>query len=445
MKRHHAVVLGGGGARGSYEIGVWKGLIEVGYDFDIVTGTSVGALNGAIMVMGTFDEAVKFWESVRYDNIYSSGSDMNLSTLSGVIESTKIFLKESVLSGGIDYAPLKEIANHYIDEETVRNSPIEFGVMTVEASNMKPKAIFKEEMEKGRLIDYCLASAACFPVMKPYNIDGTSFIDGSYNDTIPISMALQKGATAIVAVDLKGIGLRQFASIKGAKGVKIINIKSKVPLGSMFWFDEDNAKKNIQSGYFDTLKAFNHAEGGYYTFPLGESAKNYEYLKGEYRKALLLLGFLNIKQLIESAAGWRMLSVLKDRWTNKLKNKNIPLAAAECAAQILGIPYLKMYTAQELNEEILNRLSETEEESRKASSLLRLFDGNKTPKIPDLETLKLPDKQGIMRYILSRLKESWGDKDEMLKIIITFCPLLPVETIGGLYAAGLLIMKEKDI
>lgn len=46
MKR--ALVLGGGGAKGAYEIGVWKALNELGEQFDLVCGTSIGALIGAM-------------------------------------------------------------------------------------------------------------------------------------------------------------------------------------------------------------------------------------------------------------------------------------------------------------------------------------------------------------------------------------------------------------
>ena len=42
------LVLGGGGARGCYEIGAWKALDEAGIHFDVVAGTSIGALVGAI-------------------------------------------------------------------------------------------------------------------------------------------------------------------------------------------------------------------------------------------------------------------------------------------------------------------------------------------------------------------------------------------------------------
>ena len=47
-----AIVLAGGGSRGAYQIGVWKALREMGIEYHIVTGASVGALNGAMMVQG---------------------------------------------------------------------------------------------------------------------------------------------------------------------------------------------------------------------------------------------------------------------------------------------------------------------------------------------------------------------------------------------------------
>lgn len=47
-----AVVLSGGGAKGGYQIGVWKVLRQMGFTPDIVVGTSVGALNGALMALG---------------------------------------------------------------------------------------------------------------------------------------------------------------------------------------------------------------------------------------------------------------------------------------------------------------------------------------------------------------------------------------------------------
>jgi NTE family protein len=58
MKR--ALVLCGGGSLGSYEVGVWKYLREKQMHFDIVTGTSIGSINGAMVVMDDFEKAEIF-------------------------------------------------------------------------------------------------------------------------------------------------------------------------------------------------------------------------------------------------------------------------------------------------------------------------------------------------------------------------------------------------
>jgi len=65
MKR--ALVLAGGGARGAYELGAWKALSELHIDFQIVTGTSIGAVNGALLVQGDLQLAEKLWHQITID------------------------------------------------------------------------------------------------------------------------------------------------------------------------------------------------------------------------------------------------------------------------------------------------------------------------------------------------------------------------------------------
>ncbi|MBQ9938060.1 MAG: patatin-like phospholipase family protein, partial [Oscillospiraceae bacterium] len=74
MKR--AIVLGGGGSRGGYHIGVWKALRELGIDYQMVTGTSVGALNGAIMAQNDFESAVKMWENLTTCDVLDTETDV---------------------------------------------------------------------------------------------------------------------------------------------------------------------------------------------------------------------------------------------------------------------------------------------------------------------------------------------------------------------------------
>ena len=57
LSKEYGIVLEGGGARGAYQIGVWKALKEAGVKIKGIAGTSVGALNGALMCMDDYENA----------------------------------------------------------------------------------------------------------------------------------------------------------------------------------------------------------------------------------------------------------------------------------------------------------------------------------------------------------------------------------------------------
>ena len=65
----YAIALEGGGAKGSYEVGVWQALEEAGIRYNAVSGTSVGALNGAMMAMRDLPRAIACWEDIRLSQI----------------------------------------------------------------------------------------------------------------------------------------------------------------------------------------------------------------------------------------------------------------------------------------------------------------------------------------------------------------------------------------
>ncbi|MEG0692572.1 MAG: patatin-like phospholipase family protein, partial [Oscillospiraceae bacterium] len=74
----NALVLAGGGARGSYQIGVWQALRDLSINIDIVTGTSVGALNAALVTMDDFDNAVEVWKNMKTTMIFDVDIDETL-------------------------------------------------------------------------------------------------------------------------------------------------------------------------------------------------------------------------------------------------------------------------------------------------------------------------------------------------------------------------------
>ena len=56
-----ALVLSGGGAKGAYVAGVWQARTDLGINIDIVTGTSVGSINGAMVCQGDLELTIKMW------------------------------------------------------------------------------------------------------------------------------------------------------------------------------------------------------------------------------------------------------------------------------------------------------------------------------------------------------------------------------------------------
>lgn len=61
-----------------------------------------------------------------------------------------------------------------LDEEKIRQSPKEFGIVTVEIPSLKASEMAKEDIPQGQMADYLLASAACYPAFKRRTIDNKS-------------------------------------------------------------------------------------------------------------------------------------------------------------------------------------------------------------------------------------------------------------------------------
>lgn len=79
---------------------------------------------------------------------------------------------------GADNTPFVEHCRGLMDEERLLSSPIDFGICTVQFPSMKACYKTKSEMERGHMLDYLLASSACFPVFPMTEINGNKYIDG---------------------------------------------------------------------------------------------------------------------------------------------------------------------------------------------------------------------------------------------------------------------------
>lgn len=75
MKR--GLVLAGGGSKGAYQAGCIKALKELGYDFDLVTGTSIGALNGLLVVQEDYNTLYRLWDEITISEVLEDPVNFN--------------------------------------------------------------------------------------------------------------------------------------------------------------------------------------------------------------------------------------------------------------------------------------------------------------------------------------------------------------------------------
>lgn len=269
-----ALILGGGGARGSYQAGVWKALRELGIEIDMVAGTSVGAINAISVAMNNFEQAEELWFNTRTAEIFDIVKEKNPDELTEAEEAWGL-AREVLLHGGAECTGLMELLKNFVDEESFRKNSIEYGLVVTEVPAMKGHWLFKDDIPEGRLFDYVVASASCFPAARFHVIDGVKYIDGAYMDNLPVKMALEKKASRIIVVDLQGRGKIPKVALRHAeeRAEEFIYLKSKWDLGSILSFDEPRMRRNMRLGYLDAMKAFHQLEGNRFTFEKGAFSK----------------------------------------------------------------------------------------------------------------------------------------------------------------------------
>ena len=260
-KKKTALVLGGGGSRGAYEIGVWQALKALGIRIDMVYGTSVGAINAAMVAQGDVDLTAELWKELETDMVFDMAPD------SKPVD----YVKEIVVNQGAGTGPLHSMLEKYVDEKKVRNSGMDFGITAVSVPEMTAHYMRLKDIPEGKLVDCVMASASAFPALHSYEIDGKNYVDGGYADVLPVGMALEDGAKSVVAVDLSGYGIVNKENLEKAE--ELVYIKSDENLGFQFIFDRENTLRIMKLGYLDCLKAYGVLDGRYLSFAKGSFDK----------------------------------------------------------------------------------------------------------------------------------------------------------------------------
>ena len=123
------LALEGGGARGAYHIGVIKALIESGYEFDGFVGTSIGAINAAMLAQGDFAQMFELWMTISFEQLFDEEEQQLLKYLdikgmkieSG-LPASLIKLLMKIKGGGINTDKMKSFIMPYFDMDSTRSA-----------------------------------------------------------------------------------------------------------------------------------------------------------------------------------------------------------------------------------------------------------------------------------------------------------------------------------
>lgn len=354
----YGLVLEGGGAKGAYQIGACKALKELGLEIKGVAGTSIGALNGAMVVQGDIDKAYDLWYDITPARVFNvnqeyldilNNFELNQDSIRYILRRIRAILNNR----GLDTTRIKKILDENIREEALRSSGMDFGFVTVSLSDFKPLELYLEDVPQGKIVNYLLASAY-FPFFKLEKVDGKYLIDGGFYDNLPIRLLSSRGYQDIIAVRTFGMGrTRRITN----EDLNITYIAPDEDLGRILDFNQERVRYNLRLGYFDALRVFKNLKGRKYYLESKDDKDFYlNFLINIGEKKILEIGkYLSL----EGIPYRRMLfEYIIPRLTNLLDieqnstYEDIVIALMEKAAEKKEIKRFKVHSIEDFFQEI---------------------------------------------------------------------------------------------
>lgn len=269
MEKEYALILAGGGTRGSYQVGVWKALQDLNIKVKLIAGTSIGSLNGALILQDNVDGMIELYQKLEMKDFLVVSDKVDPKKNLFDIKNIGAVAKEYIKNKGINNDPLKQTITKHINVNKIYKSDIDYGLVTYSVDNKAPLQLFKNQIPKDEFIDFIMASCR-LPIFKAQKIGNFEFVDGAFYDNIPINMAIEKGFKNIIVVDIDGAGLNRRMTDKNVY-LKVISPNEK--LGGTLEFNHERINNNIALGYLDTMRSFSKMQGHMYYFPVKEFNK----------------------------------------------------------------------------------------------------------------------------------------------------------------------------
>lgn len=208
-----ALVLQGGGALGAYQVGVYQALEERGFAPNWVGGTSIGAINGALIAGNRPGQRLanlqRFWDTVARDDMfdlsYASAalrqSHSYWSTMAALLTGQpRFFVPHPFLPFGVgdagsaemssfyDTRPLRDLLLELIDFDYLNSGAIHFSLGAVHVTSGQLRYFDNQFQPIG--VEHIMASSALPPGFPAVRIDGELYWDGGICSNTPLTMVL---------------------------------------------------------------------------------------------------------------------------------------------------------------------------------------------------------------------------------------------------------------
>jgi len=211
-----ALVLAGGASFGAFQAGVIQELASRGVKWDVIYGTSVGAINGAYLAQGPrdavdarSDELCKFWQNIRTSDIYKI-------SYRKILESARFWKALSPAPGIFDTTPLSNLVYRTIGPKPL----IPIRIFTTPALG---GPIVVADETKDDIRPWVIASSSIPIIFPPISINGVLYMDGGVRQNNPISYSMKSGVVDVdVVLCFPSIGL-----LKKTENVSLLTVAYK--------------------------------------------------------------------------------------------------------------------------------------------------------------------------------------------------------------------------
>lgn len=247
MKRKVGLVLGGGGGKGSYQVGVYKALKDQKLVKEIkgISGTSIGALNILLFANKDVDTAERVWANLSRKDVLTT-------------KKLKDYLKLSNFSL-LSREGMLKIFRDNVNFDTVSNCNVELYVSVSNVTENKGEYFSLNHKTTAEIIDYISASSAIPKVFEKVKIGNCFYSDGYAYDNLPVSILKEKGYNFFYVIPLSNLHEPNETTYPD---ITIINFKDDLfdtlnRIDGTFGFDGDLSKERVELGYNNATKLIN--------------------------------------------------------------------------------------------------------------------------------------------------------------------------------------------